>query len=45
MKVRSSMTLFNRADPGEPAFRAVLDRYYGGRPRPDGPTSCSGLAG
>ena len=37
MKVRSSMTLFMRADPGEPAFRAVIDRYYGGRvdPRTD----------
>jgi uncharacterized protein (DUF1810 family) len=32
LKVRSSMTLFMRADPGEPAFQAVLDRYYGGRP-------------
>jgi uncharacterized protein (DUF1810 family) len=32
LKVRSSMTLFMRADPEEPAFRAVLDRYYGGRP-------------
>lgn len=31
-KVRSSMTLFMRADPSEPAFRAVLDRYYEGRP-------------
>lgn len=34
LKVRSSMTLFMRADPGEAAFRAVLDRYYGGRPDP-----------
>ena len=33
-KVRSSMTLFLRADPGEPSFRAVLDRFYGGRPDP-----------
>lgn len=32
LKVRSSMTLFMRADPDEPAFCAVLDRYYGGRP-------------
>ncbi len=30
LKFRSSMTLFARADPGEPAFRAALDRYYGG---------------
>ena len=29
-KLRSSMTLFAHADPGEPAFRAVLDRYFGG---------------
>jgi uncharacterized protein (DUF1810 family) len=34
LKVRSSMTLFMRADPDEPAFRAVLDRFYGGRPDP-----------
>jgi uncharacterized protein (DUF1810 family) len=32
LKVRSSMTLFMRADPEEPAFRAVIDRFYGGRP-------------
>jgi uncharacterized protein (DUF1810 family) len=31
-KLRSSMTLFLRADPAEPVFRAVLDRYYGGVP-------------
>ena len=32
VKLRSSMTLFLRADPDEPAFRAVIDRFYGGRP-------------
>ena len=30
MKVRSSMTLFHRAAPDEPLFRAVLERCYGG---------------
>jgi uncharacterized protein (DUF1810 family) len=30
MKLRSSMTLFARAAPDEPAFRQVLDRYFGG---------------
>jgi len=30
MKLRSSMTLFARADPGEILFRGVLDRYFGG---------------
>jgi uncharacterized protein (DUF1810 family) len=30
IKLRSSMTLFARADPDEPVFRAVLDRFYGG---------------
>jgi uncharacterized protein (DUF1810 family) len=30
LKVRSSMTLFHRADPAEPVFRRVLDRFYGG---------------
>ena len=29
-KLRSSMTLFTRAVPDEPVFRAVLDQYYGG---------------
>jgi uncharacterized protein (DUF1810 family) len=32
MKVRSSMTLFHRAAPEEPVFRAVLERFYDGRP-------------
>ena len=32
VKLRSSMTLFLRADPAEPAFRAVLDRFFDGRP-------------
>ena len=30
MKLRSSMTLFHRADPGEPLFRDALDRYCDG---------------
>ena len=34
MKVRSSMTLFHRADPNEPSFRDVLDRFYDGIPDP-----------
>jgi uncharacterized protein (DUF1810 family) len=32
MKLRSSMTLFARADPEHPLFRDVLDRYFDGRP-------------
>ena len=32
MKLRSSMTLFLRADPAEPVFRQVLDRYFDGDP-------------
>jgi uncharacterized protein (DUF1810 family) len=31
-KVRSSMTLFHRAAPDDAVFRAVLDRFYAGRP-------------
>jgi uncharacterized protein (DUF1810 family) len=31
-KLRSSMTLFSRADPQEPLFLAVLERYFNGRP-------------
>jgi len=30
LKLRSSMTLFGRADPSEPVFRAVLDRWFDG---------------
>jgi len=30
MKLRSSMTLFARADPSSPVFQAVLDAYFGG---------------
>ena len=32
VKLRSSMTLFARAAPGEPVFGAVLDRYFAGVP-------------
>jgi uncharacterized protein (DUF1810 family) len=32
LKLRSSMTLFMHAAPGEPVFRQVLDRYFGGVP-------------
>jgi uncharacterized protein (DUF1810 family) len=32
MKLRSSMTLFHRADPDNPLFTEVLDRYFGGEP-------------
>ncbi|MGY1606403.1 DUF1810 domain-containing protein [Geodermatophilus sp. SYSU D00700] len=31
VKLRSSMTLFARADPSQPVFRAVLEQYFGGR--------------
>jgi uncharacterized protein (DUF1810 family) len=34
MKLRSSMTLFTRADPGEPLFQRVLEKYFGGVPDP-----------
>jgi uncharacterized protein (DUF1810 family) len=30
LKLRSSMTLFHRAEPDEPVFAEVLDRYYSG---------------
>jgi uncharacterized protein (DUF1810 family) len=33
-KLRSSMTLFLRADPTEPLFQQVLDRYFNGQPDP-----------
>jgi uncharacterized protein (DUF1810 family) len=32
LKLRSSMTLFRRAAPDDPLFRAVLDAFYGGIP-------------
>ncbi len=31
IKLRSSMTLFAHADPDEPVFREVLERFYDGR--------------
>jgi len=31
IKLRSSMTLFHRADPDDPAFPAVLAKWCGGR--------------
>ena len=34
VKVRSSMTLFHRADPSEHLFADVLERFYGGSPDP-----------
>jgi uncharacterized protein (DUF1810 family) len=34
MKLRSSMTLFARVAPAEPAFAQVLERFFGGRPDP-----------
>lgn len=33
-KLQSCMTLFLHADPAEPVFQRVLDRYYAGRPDP-----------
>jgi uncharacterized protein (DUF1810 family) len=33
-KLRSSMTLFLRADPAEPLFSQVLGTYFGGLPDP-----------
>jgi uncharacterized protein (DUF1810 family) len=32
LKLRSSMTLFGAADPDEPVFKKVLDKYFGGTP-------------
>jgi uncharacterized protein (DUF1810 family) len=32
LKLHSCVTLFGRADPGEPAFGQVLARYFGGAP-------------
>jgi uncharacterized protein (DUF1810 family) len=34
LKLRSSMTLFARADPAEPVFATVLDRCYSGATDP-----------
>ncbi len=34
VKLRSSMTLFLRAAPGEPVFGQVLDQYFDGVPDP-----------
>ena len=32
VKLRSSMTLFHRADPTAAVFSGVIDRFYGGEP-------------
>ena len=32
MKLRSSMTLFSEAEPGEGVFRQILDKYFQGVP-------------
>jgi uncharacterized protein (DUF1810 family) len=34
VKLRSSMTLFRAAAPGEPRFQAALDAFYAGEPDP-----------
>ena len=34
VKLRSSMTLFHRADPAEPVFDQVLHKYFNGTPDP-----------
>ncbi len=34
LKLRSSMTLFARASPGDPTFRAVLAQYFGAQEDP-----------
>ena len=34
LKLRSSMTLFSTAVPGESRFAAVLEKYYDGEPDP-----------
>jgi uncharacterized protein (DUF1810 family) len=33
-KLRSSMTLFHRANPAEPVFAQVLSQYFDGQPDP-----------
>jgi uncharacterized protein (DUF1810 family) len=35
MKLRSSMTLFLRADPDEPVFARVLEEFFNGEPDPE----------
>jgi uncharacterized protein (DUF1810 family) len=35
IKVRSSMTLFRRADPSQQLFQAVLTRFYSNEPDPE----------
>ena len=34
LKLRSSMTLFMRAEPGDPLFARVVDRFFAGVPDP-----------
>lgn len=34
LKLRSSLTLFQAADPEEPAFGQAIEKYFGGEPDP-----------
>ena len=45
LKLRSSLTLFERADPGEPAFPAALDRLCDGQRDPATLARLAGSAG
>ena len=35
LKLKSSMTLFHQADPDQPVFQAVLDKYFNGEQDPN----------
>ena len=45
VKVRSAMTLFQRAAPDEPVFGRVLDRFYAGRADPATEAMLGGSSG
>jgi uncharacterized protein (DUF1810 family) len=45
LKLRSSMTLFLHADPGQQVFRQVLDQYFGGTVDPATEARIQGSSG
>ncbi len=44
LKLRSSMTLFHRAEPGDPLFAQIIGQYFGGEPDPATDQILAGLS-
>ncbi len=44
LKLRSSMTLFHRAEPADPLFAQIIGQYFGGEPDPATDQILAGLS-